>query len=143
MLAIPISTTKTANAVDTYTTYEEQKAFQDKQKEIQWSADLTAYSKTLVGKRTGQCVMALRNYFGVPRSEVQGLAKNTKTNTKTPKVGAIIVLKMSYAGHVGIVIKVEGNTVTYFDSNGSWTQTGAIRSIINSDSRIAGYRVTS
>ena len=139
VLALPIST---ATAKDSYLTYDELKAYEEKKQEQQWSTQLFVYSQTLVGKRTGQCVMALRNYYGISRSEVQGMAKYTKPNTQTPKVGSIIILKMSRVGHVGIVIKVDGDLVTYFDSNGQWTQRGAIRTIIKSDRRIAGYRVT-
>lgn len=70
------------------------------------------------------------------------MAKSTKPNTQTPKVGSIIILKISKVGHVGIVIRVDGDLITYFDSNGSWTQRGAIRTIINGDRRIAGFRIT-
>lgn len=136
-LALPIS----VKADDSYKTYELQQAYFDQQAEYQWSSQLTTYSQTLVGKRTGQCVLAIRNYFGVPRSEVQGLAKNTKTNSKTPKIGAVIVLRMSWAGHVGLVINKNQDTVTYFDSNGNWTQRGAIRTISINDQRIVGYRI--
>lgn len=142
VLAIPISTTKTATAEDSYLTYDQLKAYEEKRQEEQWSNQLVAYASTLVGKRTGQCVVAIRQYFGVPKNEVQGMAKYTKPNTQTPKVGSIIILKMSRYGHVGIVIKVDGDLVTYFDSNGQWTQRGAIRTIIKSDRRIAGYRIT-
>lgn len=142
ILAIPISIPEKAVAKDDYLTYAELKAYEEKKADQEWSNQLVAYSKTLVGKRTGQCVLAVRNYFGVPKSQVSGLAKNTKANTQTPQVGSIIILKLSKVGHVGIVIKVDGNLVTYFDSNGDWRQRGAIRTIINGDRRIAGYRVT-
>lgn len=112
--------------------------------ELKWSDQLVEYSRTLEGKRTGQCVLALRNYFGVPRSEVQGLAKNTKINSTTGKVGAIIVFKrMSWAGHVGIQITPvrQNGDFEYFDSNGGWGQRGKIRTINISDKRISGYRI--
>lgn len=141
VFAIPINIPEKAIAKDDYLTYDQLKAYQEQKEEQEWSTQLTAYSSTLVGRRTGQCVLALRNYYGVRRSEVQGLAKNTKANTKEPKIGSVIILKMSWAGHVGIVIKVDGDLVTYFDSNGSWTQRGAVRTIIKSDRRIAGYRI--
>jgi len=133
MVAVP----KDLNAKDSYLTYDQLKAYQQEQEiakaktaEAQWSNQLVAYSKTLVGKRTGQCVLALRNHFGISKSEVQGMAKSTRPNTQTPTVGSIIVLNMSKVGHVGIVIKVDGNVITYFDINGNWTQRGAIRTII-------------
>jgi hypothetical protein len=139
VFALPIST---ATAKDDYLTYDELRRYEEKKQEQQWSNQLVAYSQTLVGRRTGQCVVSLRQYFGISRSEVQGLAKSTRPNSKDPKVGSIIILKMSSVGHVGIVIRVDGDLVTYFDSNGSWTQRGAIRTIIKSDRRIAGYRIT-
>lgn len=138
MLASPIST-KTVVAKDDYLTYAELKAYSEKQAENEWSNQLVAYSHTLVGKRTGQCVTSLRTYFGISRNEVQGLARSTKPNTQDPKVGSIIILKPN---HVGIVIKVDGNIITYFDSNGQWTQRGAIRTIIKGDRRITGFRIT-
>jgi hypothetical protein len=139
VLAIPISTT---TADDSYLTYDQLKAYEEKRQDDEWSRQLVAHAQTLVGKRTGQCVVAIRQYFGVPKSEVQGMAKSTKPNTQTPRVGSIIILKMSKVGHVGIVIKVDGDLITYFDSNGQWTQRGAIRTIIKNDRRISGYRIT-
>lgn len=112
--------------------------------EQEWSRQLVSYAQTLKGKRTGQCVVALRKYFGISRSEVQGLAKNTKINSPTGKVGAIVVFKkMSWAGHVGIQITPvdsQGN-FQYFDSNGNWNKRGAIRTININDRRISGYRI--
>ncbi len=140
VLAFPISTAKTAEAL----TYEELKAWTEKQEEQQWSNQLVAYSQTLVGKRTGQCVVALRERFGVPKSEVQGAAKSTKINSRTGKVGAIVVFKrMSWAGHVGLQITpvdAQGN-FKYFDSNGQLREIGAIRTINIKDRRISGYRI--
>lgn len=107
--------------------------------EALWSKQLTVYSQTLVGKRTGQCVMALRNYFGIPYSEVHGYARYTKINSHEAKVGSVIVLNMSRYGHVGIVIAVSGDKVTYFDSNGNWRQRGAIRTINKNNRLILGY----
>lgn len=137
-LALPISVK--ANGLQE--TYNPQKTFSVEEQEQEWSRQLVAYSRTLVGKRTGQCVTSLRTYFGIQKSEVSGLAKNTKINSSQPKVGAIIVFKrMSWAGHVGLVIKTEGDLVTYFDSNGDWRQRGAIRTININDRKISGYRI--
>lgn len=36
---------------------------------------------------------------------------------KTPKIGSIIVLSSGYYGHVGYVEKVDGNVITYSESN--------------------------
>lgn len=149
ILAIPISMPNQVIANDAgyelQNTYNElQKAYYDQQAEYEWSTQLVAYSKTLVGKRTGQCVTSLRQYFGVPKNEVQGLAKNTKINSSKGKVGAIVVFKrLSWAGHVGYQITpvdTQGN-FQYFDSNGNWTGRGAVRTINISDKRISGYRI--
>ena len=148
ILAIPISIPESVVAQD-YLTYDELKAYEQqkqeyerKQAEQEWSRQLVAYSQTLVGKRTGQCVLAIRNYFGISRNEVAGMAKYTKANTQRPQVGSVIIFKnLSKYGHVGIVIAVNGNQITYFDSNGDWRQRGAIRTIISSDRRISGYRI--
>lgn len=144
VLAIPISTTKTAVADDSYHTYELQQAYYNQQAEYQWSSQLVAYSQTLIGKKTGQCVVAIRQYFGVPRGEMAGLAKNTRINSATGKVGAIVVFKyLSWAGHVGYQITPVdpwGN-FQYFDSNGDWRGRGAVRTINIKDRRISGYRI--
>lgn len=132
----------TATAADGYVTYDELKAYQEKQAEIEWSRQLTAYAKTLVGKRTGQCVTSLRNYFGVPRADVQGLAKHTKINSASGKVGAVIVFRnLSKYGHVGYIIADEGDTWLYFHSNIDWRGTGRIDKIKKTDPHISGYRV--
>lgn len=149
ILALPISIPEKVIANDAsyelQNTYNElQQAWYNQQAEYQWSSELVAYSKTLIGKRTGQCVTSLRQYFGVPKSEVQGLAKNTKINSQTGKVGAIIVFqRLSWAGHVGYQITPvdsQGN-FQYFDSNGGWGQRGAVRTINVADKRISGYRI--
>lgn len=138
MVAVP----KDLIANDNYLTYEELKKHHERLLEDQWSKDLVVYAQTLVGKRTGQCVLALRQRFGVPRNEVAGLAKHTKINSPTGKVGSVIVFKkMSWAGHVGIILKDEGDGWRYFDSNGDFTQRGAIRWISKTDPRISGYRI--
>lgn len=149
ILALPISIPEKVIAQDAsyelQNTYNQlQQAWYNQQQEYIWSSQLVAYSQTLVGKRTGQCVVSLRQYFGVPKSEVSGLAKNTKINSQTGKVGAIVVFKrMSWAGHVGYQITPvdsQGN-FQYFDSNGGWNQRGAVRTINVADKRISGYRI--
>jgi hypothetical protein len=141
VLATPIST-HTATADSSYLTYDQLKAYTEKQAEQQWSAQLVAYAQTLVGKRTGTCVLSLRNHFGVPRADVQGLAKSTKINSKTGKVGAVIVFRnLSKYGHVGYIIADHGDTWLYFHSNIDWRGTGRIDKIAKTDSRISGYRL--
>ncbi len=107
-----------------------------------YSDFLTAKAEKLVGRKEGQCVVAVRNFLGVGRDEVAGLAKNTKINSQTPALGAIIVLKLSAPGHVGVVLDYDDNTVIYYDSNGDWTQRGAIRERPIIDPKIRGYRIT-
>jgi len=139
VLANPIST---AVANDSYVTYDQLKAYQEKQAELEWSRQLTVYAQTLVGKRTGTCVLALRNKFGVPRNEVQGAAKTTKINSSVGKVGAVIVFKnLSKWGHVGYIIADEGDHWLYFHSNMDFRGTGRIDRIAKNDNKISGYRI--
>lgn len=133
---------KTATAEDSYLTYDQLKAYTEKQAELEWSKQLTAYAQTLVGKRTGSCVLSLRNHFGVPRNEVQGAAKQTKINSSTGKVGAVIVFRnLSKWGHVGLIIADEGDHWLYFHSNMSFTGRGRIDRIAKTDKKISGYRI--
>lgn len=142
-LALPIS----VKADDSNKTYDLQQTYNTQQQakydELQWSYQLVAYAKTLEGKRTGQCVLTLRNYFGVPREEVHGLAKNTKINSSIGKVGAIIVFKqMSWAGHVAIQITPvdENGNFQYFAGNENRGR-AVIKTININDRRISGYRI--
>lgn len=138
MVGVP----KDLKADDSYVTYEQLKAYQEKQLENLWSEQLMAHAQTLVGRRTGQCVLGVRNHFGVPKAEVSGVAKSTIPNTQTGKVGHIIIFKfMSKSGHVGILIRDGGDYWTYWDSNGSNNLRGAIRTINKKDPRITGYRL--
>jgi hypothetical protein len=133
---------KDVNSNDSYVTYEELKIHQEKQAEREWSSQLTAHAQKLVGKKTGHCVLALRNYFGVPRNEVQGMAKNTKTNSTTGKIGSVIIFKnLSKYGHVGLIIDEDPAYWYYFHSNIDWRGTGRIDRIAKNDSHISGYRI--
>ena len=138
-LALPIKATAQENGLqDTYNPQQ-----QAHLQEIEWSNQLVAYARSLEGKRLGQCVLTLRNYFGVPRSEVQGMAKNTKINSSTGKVGAVVVFKrMSWAGHVAIQITpVDSNgNFQYFAGNENRGR-AVIKTININDPRISGYRI--
>lgn len=103
------------------------------------SKALTIKAEKLIGKYGGQCVVYVRSFAGVGRDKVSGLAKNTKVNSQDPEVGAIVVLRMSWAGHVGVVLFATMDRVYYTDSNGNWRQTIAIRSLPLTDKRIKGY----
>ena len=48
---------------------------------------------------------------------------------------------MSKYGHVGVVLDEDDETITYYDSNGNWTQRAAIRKIDKDDPRILGYKI--
>jgi hypothetical protein len=105
------------------------------------SKSLTAKAERLVGKHGGQCVIFVRNFSGVGRDKVQGLAKNTKVNSKDPAVGAIIVIYASKYGHVGVVLFTDEKYAYYVHSNGSWTERIAISKIPLNDKRIKGYQI--
>lgn len=112
-----------------------------KQKEKEYKQSLITKAERLKGKYQGQCVVAVRNFLGVGRDQIQGMAKSTKINSREPKIGSIIVLAMSKAGHVGVILDDQGERLMYFDSNGDWRQRGAIRYINKNDPRIRGYRI--
>lgn len=133
---------KHTNAVDNYLTYDELRAYQEKQAENEWSNQLVAYASTLVGQRTGQCVLALRQRFGVPAREVSGAAKSTKINSPVGKVGSVIIFKnLSKWGHVGILLRDEGDSWLYFHSNYGFNGRGRVDRIKKTDKHISGYRI--
>lgn len=106
------------------------------------SKSLTAKAESLVGKRIGQCVMALRQHFGIPYSEIRGYAGSNKPNSKTGEVGAVVIFKlMSQYGHVAIIIGDKGDQWEIFHSNMDWTGTGQIDLISKTDSKITGYKI--
>lgn len=136
---------KDLKATDTFLTYDQLKEYEAKKAEAQWSADLVAHSKRLIAQRKkNTCVLALRYYFGVPRSEVQGQAKSTRINSQTGKVGAVIVFRnLSKWGHVGFQItpkRTDGN-FEFFHCNTDFKGTCKIETINKNDRRISGYRI--
>ena len=137
-----VAVPKDTKALDSYVTYDQLKEYQEKQAEKEWSAQLTAHAQTLVGKRTGTCVLTLRKHFGVPRNEVQGFAKSTRINSKQGKIGSVIVFKnLSKWGHVGITIGEDDQYWYYFHGNIDFKGTGRIDKIAKSDPRISGFRI--
>lgn len=80
-----------------------------------------------------------RQFSGMGSSQIAGYAKNIKTNSTVPTVGAVIKLNMSIYGHLGVVLSYDDKMVVYTDSNGQWTQRVAIRTIPLDDPRIMGY----
>lgn len=105
------------------------------------SEELTARAQKLVGVWQGQCVIGVRKFLGVGRNVVQGRAITTKTDTTTWTVGAIIVLRLSSAGHVGVTLYSDGVHGWYYDTNGDWTERGAIRKIRLDSPLIVGYKI--
>jgi len=107
-----------------------------------------ALSQTLRDRATAQtekwygaCVIGVRQFLGVGRDEVSGMAKNLQVNSERPAVGAIIKLNMSWYGHVGAVIDYNIEKIVYYDTNGDWTGHGAIREIGINDKRILGFKI--
>lgn len=96
---------------------------------------------SLVGSYQGQCVIAVRSFLGIGRDQIQGWARSTKVNSQIAEIGSIIVLNMSVYGHVGVVIKQNEHTITYYDSNGGWRGRAAIRTINKNSPKIIGYRL--
>lgn len=138
LFALPINKVKANELQETYNPQQQAQI-----QELEWSNQLVSHARTLEGKRLGQCVTTLRKYFGVPRSEVQGMAKNTRINSPTGKVGAIVVFKrMSWAGHVAIQITpVDSNgNFQYFAGNENRGR-AVIKTINISDKKISGYRI--
>ena len=99
------------------------------------------YSKAteLVGKYGGQCVTFARDFTNATPKVISGMAKNVQTNTTTPEIGEIIKTDESSAGHVGVIIAVNGSTLTVVDSNYGWDERVKIRTINTNNPKIMGY----
>lgn len=111
--------------------------FKEQQEALSQSLVSRAYAQR--GKWYGQCVIGVRQFLNVGRSEVSGFAKNTEINSHDPFVGSIIVLNMSRAGHIGVVLYETPSEIYYYDTNYSWNGRAAIHSIAINDTRIKGY----
>lgn len=119
-----------------------------KQKLLAYKNELNQKAQKLKGKWQGQCVVAVRKFIwgqeadsDFARSQIKGLAAHLKTNTQTPEIGAIIKLETGYTDHVGVVLDYNDQYITYYDSNGDWTERAAIRSIKTSDQKILGFKI--
>lgn len=104
------------------------------------SKELSAKAQSLVGKKTGQCTLAVRSFLGVGPDEIHGYVQTT-INSHDPYVGSIIVI-VGRSRHSGVVLFSTPTEVTYYDSNGDWKETSKIRTIKVTDKRIKGYHVT-
>jgi len=80
-------------------------------------------ASSLVGSKQGQ-------------KTISGYAGNLRTSKKTASVGDII--KFTY-GHVGVVLKVDNNNITYYHSNGHYDEMARIDVVPLNSSIIAGY----
>lgn len=116
------------------------------------SKELTSKAESLVGTRQGQCVVAIRQFFGVGRSEVQGWATHTRVNSQVPEVGSVIVFwgtKQNKYGHVGgVLFTTHDGWVYYYSPNAKGTRweiaNGRGRAVISkvkiNSKTIKGYR---
>jgi len=101
---------------------------------------LTQKAEKLKGKYGGQCVTFARNFTGASPEDVSGMARNVKTNTTTPELGAIVKTDESKAGHLQVIIGIDGENLTVVDSNYGWDGIIRIRIINAYDSKILGYK---
>lgn len=108
-----------------------------------------SYSSTSIGKQGhqfpyGQCTWYVSQRRYVPWS---GHAKQWLYNARamgyktgsTPQVGAIIVTKESWYGHVGYVEAVKGNWVTFSEMNHLGWAIKSVRTIHKDNYKIRGY----
>lgn len=109
--------------------------------EWQLKQELRERADKLVGTHQGQCVVAARNFLRVSRDEISGVAKNLETNSIEPQIGAIIKLKESSKGHVGVVIDMDGDNLLVFESNYSYNERASLRWISKYYPRIEGYKI--
>ena len=84
------------------------------------------------------CVIYARWKSGIDFPPI-GLAKNLKTNSDWPSVGAIVkTTDNPYTGHLAVVIAIEGNTLTVAESNYIPCREGT-RKLNIDDASIIGY----
>lgn len=100
---------------------------------------LTKKAEKLVGKYGGACVTFARNFTGATPDVVSGMARNVETNTTTPEVGEIVKTNESSAGHLEVIIGIDGDNLTIVDSNYGWDNLIRIRIINAQDPKILGY----
>ncbi len=83
------------------------------------------------------CVDTARALSGINVGPI-GYAKNHPINSNTPNVGAIIVTSESYYGHLGVVIAINGDTLTIQEGNYFKCQLSSRKISTNYD-KIIGY----
>lgn len=126
----------------------EQEKYESAYKYEQWerqqealSIRLTDRATSQIGKKGGQCVVFVRNFGELGRDQVSGYARNTKTNSTEPEIGAVVVTKESSVGHVAIVIGQTDTQIQVVESNYSWNQRISTRWIDKDYSLIKGYLI--
>ena len=100
---------------------------------------LTNKAKKLKGKYGGPCVTFARNFTGASMDDVSGIANKVKTNSITPEIGEIVKTNESFAGHLQVIISIDGDILTVIDSNYEWDGVIRIRTINANDDKILGY----
>lgn len=88
----------------------------------------------------GQCVVAARNFLELSRSQISGVAKNFKTDSNDPSIGAIVKFRGSKSGHVGVVIDETKTKILVYHSNYSSYERASINWFDKNDSDIVGYK---
>lgn len=83
------------------------------------------------GYNACSCVSYARWKSGIFTGRI-GVARRHPINSNVPTVGAIVVTNESKAGHVGVVISVEGETFTITEANYSRCKVGTRTLSINS-----------
>ena len=83
------------------------------------------------------CVLYVEKVAGIDLPQI-GYARNLKTNSKWPQIGSIVKTNEGWAGHLAVVSKIEGNTITIEESNYVPCQKGT-RQLKLDDERILGY----
>ncbi len=101
---------------------------------------LNQRAKKLVGTIGGQCVIFVRNFTGATPEDVGGMARTVAINSQIPGIGFIIKTDESNAGHLGVIIGINGDELTVVDSNYGWDGIIRIRKINIQDSKILGYK---
>ena len=95
-------------------------------------------AEKLRGKWGGQCVIFARRFLG--RAEIKGTARNIKTNSSEPIVGALIKFETGALDHVGVILYVREDSIYYIDSNGNEDEIIQTRWADKTDKNILGYK---
>ncbi len=96
-----------------------------------------AYKTT--GYNACSCVLAARAKSGINVGPI-GFARNHPINNYNPQVGAVIITNESKAGHVGVVIAVQGEAITIWEGNYRPCQIST-RTISQNNPVIRGYYI--